>query len=359
MSEDKKNFGCIRLILSNAYLFNWNNVPGNDSEGLIRYLRDDHDIGWAESAEICKFDDGKTIRIFKDENSVEITINEKEEKVTLKISDGRTHDLKVRKENGAIKICSNTIQSYQSRYIVPPISGEFIKAYHNSDILKESILECASNNSEYDYQTLLDCAMGKTRLEDDVLPKQVKLILAAAPRIDDKRNVIHYSFNRLLDTVDKINKKVKEQGWRHLDLGNLHWDLLLDIEFILYSCRSLLDVFARLTKNIWDGKCQSLPESFSDQVAKATTHEHIDPLYFKYISNLSWFEKLKGYRDELAHKTSLEPQAFPYQDNSLVIGLYATKTKLISLSDINDIVEGVDDFCKFFVQHYNEVFITN
>ena len=201
--------------------------------------------------------------------------------------------------------------------------------------------------------------MGKTRLEDDALPKQVKLILAAASRIDDKRNVIHYSFNRFFDTVDKINEKIEEQGWRHLDLGNLHWDLVVDIEFILYSCRSLLDVFAGLTKNIRGDELPNSFKSFNEQVKGASKYRHIDPLYFGYISNLSWFAKLKGYRDELTHNTSLKPQAFPYQDNSFVIRLYASKTKLISLSDINDIVEGIDDFRKFFVQHYNEIFITN
>ena len=61
-------------------------------------------IDWAENTEIHKFDDGKTIRIFKDENLAEITINEGKEKATFKISGGRTHDLKVKKENGKLNI---------------------------------------------------------------------------------------------------------------------------------------------------------------------------------------------------------------------------------------------------------------
>ena len=89
------------------YLFSWDNVPGKDRVRLLRILRDDFDIGWAENAEIRKSDGGKTIRIFKNENSAEIMIDEKKEKVSLKISDGRTRDLKVKKENGKIKIYSS------------------------------------------------------------------------------------------------------------------------------------------------------------------------------------------------------------------------------------------------------------
>ena len=79
----------------NNLAFSWDNVPGKDGQRLLRYLRDGFCIGWTENAEIHKSDDGKTIRIFKDENSAGIMINKTEQKATLKISDGRTHNLKV------------------------------------------------------------------------------------------------------------------------------------------------------------------------------------------------------------------------------------------------------------------------
>jgi len=42
--------------------------------------------------------------IFKDENSAEIIIGGKNEQATLKISDGETYNLKVKKENGKLSI---------------------------------------------------------------------------------------------------------------------------------------------------------------------------------------------------------------------------------------------------------------
>ena len=89
------------------YLFSWDNVPGNDSKKLLEFLKDDLDIEWAENAKIFKSDDGKIIHIYKNKNSAKIMIYEKEEKATIKISDGRTHDLKVKTENGKLNIYSD------------------------------------------------------------------------------------------------------------------------------------------------------------------------------------------------------------------------------------------------------------
>jgi hypothetical protein len=56
---------------------------------------------------MSKSDDGKVICIVKDENSAEIMLDEKKEKATLKISDGRTYDLEVKKENNKLNIYDN------------------------------------------------------------------------------------------------------------------------------------------------------------------------------------------------------------------------------------------------------------
>ena len=74
------------------YLFSWNNIPGNDSDRFLRFLKDELDIGWAENAEILKRYDG--IHIFKDKNRATILFDEKGEGATLKIRDGKTYYLK-------------------------------------------------------------------------------------------------------------------------------------------------------------------------------------------------------------------------------------------------------------------------
>ena len=91
------------------YLFSWYSVPGDDEEKLKGTFRDDFDINWAKNTEILKSDDGKTIRTFKDENSVEIISDETKEKATLKITYGRTHKL-----NSYIYLITDAISSYET-----------------------------------------------------------------------------------------------------------------------------------------------------------------------------------------------------------------------------------------------------
>ncbi|MDP3104703.1 MAG: hypothetical protein Q8M95_08850 [Candidatus Methanoperedens sp.] len=51
------------------HLFNWENVPGNESDGLINYLLD-IDQYWVTNARIIKTDENKTIRIFDSRGSI-------------------------------------------------------------------------------------------------------------------------------------------------------------------------------------------------------------------------------------------------------------------------------------------------
>ena len=95
------------------YLFSWV-IPGHEDERLLRFLRDDLDIGWAENAKISKTDNGKTIRIVKGENSAEIMLDEKKEEATLRIN-GTPHDLRVKKKNGKLNIYYKGIKSRRSK----------------------------------------------------------------------------------------------------------------------------------------------------------------------------------------------------------------------------------------------------
>jgi hypothetical protein len=101
-----------QLLKEKTYLFSWNKVPGNDSERLLRYLKENRNTIWAENAKICKTDGDKNIRVCKDENSAKITIDEKEEKATLEIGGKMLHHhLKVKKENYGLNI-HETFKTY-------------------------------------------------------------------------------------------------------------------------------------------------------------------------------------------------------------------------------------------------------
>jgi hypothetical protein len=118
----------LKKFETSLYLFNWDNVPGNDTERLLGFLEDDLDIGWVKNAEIRKSTDGKTIRICKNENFVNILINEEEEEATLIISDGRIRNLEVKKKNGKLNI---------HYYFVPPLTLRKYRKEIRKEIRKE------------------------------------------------------------------------------------------------------------------------------------------------------------------------------------------------------------------------------
>lgn len=95
---------CRDSHIESMYLFSWGNVPGNDNDRLIRYLKDEHDLKWVESEKISKSDDDTTIRVSNADRSVEIMIDQIGGKATLEISDGRINDLKVKNEDGGLNI---------------------------------------------------------------------------------------------------------------------------------------------------------------------------------------------------------------------------------------------------------------
>jgi tetratricopeptide (TPR) repeat protein len=106
ISEVANALGSIDRLeaVKETYLFSWDSVPGNDNEKLVKFLRDDFDIDWAENAEFYKTDDGMSINISEDEKSVKITMDENKETAILIISDDRTHDLKVKRDNSKLNI---------------------------------------------------------------------------------------------------------------------------------------------------------------------------------------------------------------------------------------------------------------
>ncbi|HMB44778.1 MAG TPA: hypothetical protein VKL21_03045 [Candidatus Methanoperedens sp.] len=84
-------------------IFSWNEIPGKDNEKLIEFLKEDFDINWVKivkMAKIEKVDDGTTIRISTEKNSLSLKLNDDKTRVTLEIDDGRTHEFTVMKEKG-------------------------------------------------------------------------------------------------------------------------------------------------------------------------------------------------------------------------------------------------------------------
>lgn len=71
------------------YLFDWDEIPGNDNEIFIKFLIQKYDIDWVKTANIEKIDGGKTIKMSSEKNSLSLRLNDEKTKANLKINGDR------------------------------------------------------------------------------------------------------------------------------------------------------------------------------------------------------------------------------------------------------------------------------
>jgi transitional endoplasmic reticulum ATPase len=90
----------LKNLSNEITVFNWENVPGNDNNRLIKFLTEDLGIDRADNVKITRNETEKIIRVINEARSVEIAFDENKEFATFKFNDGRTYDLNVRKDNG-------------------------------------------------------------------------------------------------------------------------------------------------------------------------------------------------------------------------------------------------------------------
>ncbi len=94
-----------QLVLSKlTYLFSWDNIPGNDNEGLVEFLNRGFDIEWVKTAKIEKIEGSRTIKMSTEKNFLLLSLNDEKTKVNLEIDDGRTDKFVAKMENGKLNI---------------------------------------------------------------------------------------------------------------------------------------------------------------------------------------------------------------------------------------------------------------
>ncbi len=87
-------------------LFCWDKIPENDNENenLKNSLKHYFSIDWVKAGKIEKIDEGRTIRISTEKNSLSLTLNVEKTKMNLEIDDVRTDGFPAKMKNGKLKI---------------------------------------------------------------------------------------------------------------------------------------------------------------------------------------------------------------------------------------------------------------
>ncbi len=107
------------------YLFSWENVPGNDSHGLLSFIKNELRIDGMENARITKTgNENKTIRVFNDENSIETMLYNESVCVKIGAGDCKNYDLLVKEENGTHNVYKRI---YRNKH---QISERYYAAYN-------------------------------------------------------------------------------------------------------------------------------------------------------------------------------------------------------------------------------------
>jgi len=122
-----------------SYLFSWDNVPGNESNNLSEYLKNDLGIDWVSNAQIIKTDDNNTIRVFTPNNSLELKLAD--DKNTVLITPNHIQ-LKVKEEDS--KLC---IYRVEEDYMGTKTGYNITKRYYAAYGL--SIKNNGSNNLDF------------------------------------------------------------------------------------------------------------------------------------------------------------------------------------------------------------------
>ncbi|VVB87591.1 S-layer protein [uncultured archaeon] len=74
-----------RLVLERMYLFTWDEIPGKDSGKLIEYLERMYFLlDWLKTAKIEKIENNRTIRVFTENNSILLKLNDDKTGVDLR-----------------------------------------------------------------------------------------------------------------------------------------------------------------------------------------------------------------------------------------------------------------------------------
>lgn len=93
----EENYRKFLELLGIKYLFKWNEIPGNDTD-LIKFLAETYKVDWVKIAKVEKNDEDKVINIHFENNSILLKLGDKEDKVTIELDSGATHELDVKKE---------------------------------------------------------------------------------------------------------------------------------------------------------------------------------------------------------------------------------------------------------------------
>lgn len=127
------------------YLFSWDDIPGNDNIKLIEFIERKYGFDGLKEDGIKKIDDN-TRTVSYGDKTISLTLN-KDQKLTLQISDGRTDEFIVKTENGKLNIYIQNCKVLTAKVQPDPTTAVLDNVFFN-DYKKKYTLLCMRYKGE-------------------------------------------------------------------------------------------------------------------------------------------------------------------------------------------------------------------
>ncbi len=136
--------GTCREIKEEKYLFSWSKDFANNKQELLKFLMADVDGNWGKKAGIKPLNDDKIV-VSVDTNLIELALDKKRDKVTLKIDNSHTYDFTVKKEGSELKI-------YKKENFGVFQAINYLQSGKKIEVSKDKLIELLS---PYELETLM------------------------------------------------------------------------------------------------------------------------------------------------------------------------------------------------------------
>jgi hypothetical protein len=91
------------------YIFNWENVPGNDNGKLVEYLEQRYGVDWVRKAKIEKFDNSEII-MSTEKNLLSLKLSTRNDRIILTINKVKTDEFAVKTEDKKLNVYEDVEQ---------------------------------------------------------------------------------------------------------------------------------------------------------------------------------------------------------------------------------------------------------
>lgn len=98
--------------VNGIYLFSWDEIA--DDSKLIDFLIHHYRVRWVKHAKIKRENDGATINVYYQKNSISLQLNDKKNKLNLTFDDGDTYEFVVRLEKNGLNVYNIGITKHKA-----------------------------------------------------------------------------------------------------------------------------------------------------------------------------------------------------------------------------------------------------